>query len=395
MSVSGRPAFFEGGGLAPATAGDQVVTTLFRALAVLRVLVMAYAVTKNLDRMDRFDHPWAGWVVIGIIVVWTAVMTWVYDDPRRRVFTVYLADLLVAVGLVLSTPYIQSQRQLDAHAAHMPTFWVMAAVLAWAVGRGWVEGLVAAAVVSAADVAVKVSVNATTFGNIFLLLLGAGMIGYTASMLRTAVELRAAADRAAAAAAERARIARVIHDGVLQVLALVQRRGLEAGGEMADLARLAGEQEVALRSFVQSSPAAPGESDLGSSDLDLGELLSRLASASVTVSLPGGPVLLPVGAADEIFAVVSSCLSNVRHHVGRDAPAWVLLEDLGDRWSVSVRDEGPGIPAGRLAEAASEGRLGVAQSIIGRMRDLGGTATLHTAEGQGTEWEIVLPKGAS
>ncbi|WP_408907847.1 ATP-binding protein [Streptomyces albidoflavus] len=59
---------------------------------------------------------------------------------------------------------------------------------------------------------------------------------------------------------------------------------------------------------------------------------------------------------------------------------------------VSVRDEGPGIPEGRLAEAAEEGRLGVAQSIQGRLRDLGGTAELVSVPGQGTEVELTVPK---
>ena len=89
---------------------------------------------------------------------------------------------------------------------------------------------------------------------------------------------------------------------------------------------------------------------------------------------------------------MESCLSNVRHHVGPDAEAWVLLEELGDRWVVSVRDDGPGIPDGRLEASAAEGRLGVQQSIVGRMRDLGGTATVRTGAGQGTEWELAVPR---
>jgi signal transduction histidine kinase len=59
---------------------------------------------------------------------------------------------------------------------------------------------------------------------------------------------------------------------------------------------------------------------------------------------------------------------------------------------ISVRDDGPGIPDGRLSEAEGEGRLGVSESIRGRMRDLGGTALLTTAPGQGTEWELTVPK---
>jgi signal transduction histidine kinase len=77
--------------------------------------------------------------------------------------------------------------------------------------------------------------------------------------------------------------------------------------------------------------------------------------------------------------------------VGEGAAAWVLLDDLGDRVELSVRDDGPGIPDGRLAEAEADGRLGVRESIRGRVRDLGGTATLVTGP-TGTEWEIVVPR---
>lgn len=69
----------------------------------------------------------------------------------------------------------------------------------------------------------------------------------------------------------------------------------------------------------------------------------------------------------------------------------VLLEELPDEVVISVRDDGPGIPEGRLDEAAAEGRLGVAKSIRGRVEGLGGTITLDTEPGEGTEWEIRVP----
>ena len=96
----------------------------------------------------------------------------------------------------------------------------------------------------------------TTWGNIFLLLLAAGVVGYSTSLIGEATEARAEAERIAAAMAERARLARAVHDGVLQVLTLVQRRGTELGGEAAELGRLAGEQESALRALVQGNAAA-------------------------------------------------------------------------------------------------------------------------------------------
>ena len=190
---------------------------------------------------------------------------------------------------------------------------------------------------------------------------------------------------------ERARLARVVHDGVLQVLALVQRRGTEIGGEVADLGRLAGEQEVALRALVQGNAARAARDDAATTDLM--EVLAPFGSRVVTVSGPGGPVELPGGVVAELASVVRACLENVANHVGPDAPAWVLVEDLDGSVVVTVRDEGPGIPAGRLEAAQQEGRLGVSESVRGRVADLGGTAVLVTGPGQGTEWELTVPRG--
>jgi signal transduction histidine kinase len=102
-------------------------------------------------------------------------------------------------------------------------------------------------------------------------------------------------------------------------------------------------------------------------------------------------VELSAGTVAELDAVVRAALANVETHVGPDAPAWVLVEDLGRSVEVSVRDDGPGIPEGRLDEAAEQGRLGVARSMRGRVSDLGGSLELDTGPGRGTEWIIRVP----
>ena len=369
---------------------EQVRTTLFRALAVLRGVLVLYVVVLNVARVDDFARPGLAVAVIVVIVGWSAFVTWAYDAPERRRLWLYAADLTLTVLLVLSTPLVQSQEMLDRHAATMPSFWVMASVLAWSAGRHWAEALAAAVVVSLADVSTRVQVTGGTIGNIFLLLLAAGIVGYAARILEEAAEARAAAERAAAAYEERTRLSRAVHDGVLQVLALVQRHGQDGGGELASLGRLAGEQETALRTLIQTQARVAGSASTGERDLTTS--LDALASPTVTVSTPGSPVPFPVHVVEELVAVVGACLDNVHRHVGTDAPAWVFLEDLGDAVLVSVRDEGPGIPAGRLDQAAAEGRLGVRESICGRMRDLGGRAELVTAPGAGTEWELILAR---
>ncbi|WP_375155169.1 M48 family metalloprotease [Micromonospora sp. 4G55] len=78
-----------------------------------------------------------------------------------------------------------------------------------------------------------------------------------------------------------------------------------------------------------------------------------------------------------------------RHADGR---AWVLVEDEGKTVTVSVRDAGPGIGEGRLVEAARQGRLGMSQSIRGRIADLGGEVRIVSAPGEGTEVELVVPR---
>lgn len=59
---------------------------------------------------------------------------------------------------------------------------------------------------------------------------------------------------------------------------------------------------------------------------------------------------------------------------------------------MTVRDDGPGMVAGRLEEAVGEGRLGVARSVRGRLADLGGTVGVDSAPGAGTEVELRVPR---
>ena len=364
-----------------------VETTMFRALAVLRAVVLVFAIVVNLAKWDDLARPALAAVALAVMVGWTGFAAWAYDEPRRRRAPLLVADLLVAVGLVLATVVVQSDGQLDADMSTLPSFWVMAVVLAWGIHWHLLGGLIASTVISLADIVIRTEVTQTNVGNIFLLMIGGPVIGYTTGLLKQMAAARDRAERSAAAAAERARLGRVVHDGVLQVLSLVQRRGLELGGEAADLGRLAGEQEVALRSLVQQ-----GESSSFGMSGDLSRSLSLLQSRTVTVSVPGSRVIFPAAVVEEVTAVVRACLANVAQHVGPDAHAWVLLEDLGSSVVVTVRDEGPGIPAGRLDEARAEGRLGVSESVCGRVADLGGTANLVTAPGQGTEWELTFPR---
>ena len=129
--------------------------------------------------------------------------------------------------------------------------------------------------------------------------------------------------------------------------------------------------------------------------IDLRELVRRDESTHVSVSAPATPVLLDVHTARETAAAVHTALDNIVRHCPKDTGAWILIEDEDEAVIVTVRDDGPGIPEGRLARARREGRLGIAQSVVGRIQDLGGTVEIITAPEEGTEIEMRVPRPTS
>ena len=112
----------------------------------------------------------------------------------------------------------------------------------------------------------------------------------------------------------------------------------------------------------------------------------------MSLSLPGTPVPLERRVADELDAAVGNALDNVRSHAGPGARAFVLLEDLGDSVTVSIRDDGVGIAA------AGWRKPPVKDAWASRSRSWDGwhrwAATRNCAprSGEGTEWELRVPR---
>ena len=206
----------------------------------------------------------------------------------------------------------------------------------------------------------------STVDGLVLLLVVGGVGGY---VVRLSLRAEAATDIAArkeAAIAERERIARGIHDSVLQVLALVSSRGKALGGEAAELGALAAEQEAALRSLVSGDSTEP---DAETGLMDVRGLIEPLADAAITVSCPATAVMLPPVAARALSGAALAAIDNVRKHAGSGAHGWVLVEDDGAAIRVSVRDDGAGFGPGRLAAAAA------AAGSASRTRSSAGCAT--------------------
>ncbi|MFI5909075.1 MacS family sensor histidine kinase [Dactylosporangium sp. NPDC051541] len=362
---------------------------LWRALLVFRITALGYAAVLMVNNFRDYAWPLGGWLIIAVMTVWTVVSSLAYARPERRGWPLLGADLAVAAACLLASRWIVHPAGLGVGAPTLPMAWVAGPVVAWAISGGRRRGAIAAILLSVADVVVRDGFSqATANGPVLMILAGIG-VGHIARLAIDAETRLQQAMEVEAATRERERLARGIHDSVLQVLALVQRRGAELGGEAAELGRLAGEQESVLRALVATNTPPVAAAD---AFVDVRPLLSAYASATVTFAAPATPVRLPSSVAGEVAAAVGAALDNVERHAGADARAWILLEDLDDQVTVSVRDNGGGIPAGRLAEAERDGRLGVAQSIQGRIRDLGGTVSVTSTAGTGTEVELTVPR---
>ncbi|MFH8578168.1 MacS family sensor histidine kinase [Streptomyces zaomyceticus] len=388
----------------------SVEQPLWRALTGYRVLTMVYAVLLFAFGMDRYERPGIGVAYLAVMCVWNLATLPKVANAASCTKRFLGVDITVALVGILLTPLADAHAQ-SIEGPTLPSIWTAGSVLAYAIKGGWRWAGVASSLVAVANVVERGHPSRDTLHNVLLVCVASIAIGYVVEVARASERTLARALEIEAATRERERLARDIHDSVLQVLAMVQRRGTALGGEAAELGRMAGEQEVALRTLVAGGLTRPSlvsedesegavvrvvEVDEDPDDdtpVDLRLLLAPRAGAKVTLSEPGAPVLLLPPSARELAAAVGAALDNVRVHAGEDAQAWILVEDWPDEVIVTVRDDGPGIPEGRLAQAEGEGRMGVALSIRGRLRDLGGTAELISVPGQGTEVELKVPRG--
>ncbi|HEU4513692.1 MAG TPA: PspC domain-containing protein [Nocardioidaceae bacterium] len=178
---------------------------------------------------------------------------------------------------------------------------------------------------------------------------------------------------------ERADVAAHLHDSVLQTLALIQKHADDG----RTVARLARAQERDLRSWLYADTAAAETSLAG----------ALKAAAADVEDVHGIPVeVVTVGdaeladAARPIVLAAREAMVNAAKHSGADKVD-VYAESAGDRVEVFVRDRGRGFDT----DAVSEDRLGVRRSIVDRMERHGGSATVRSAPGDGTEVRLSMP----
>jgi len=210
--------------------------------------------------------------------------------------------------------------------------------------------------------------------------------------------------RRRAGAAERARVARELHDGAVQSLIAVEmqvdvvRRQAEADrpivGELGRIQGLLREEVLKLRELMQQMKAIDVDAQRLLGVLrDTVERFQRETGISARFVTDLDDPDMPQRVCRELLRIVQEGLVNVRKHSGA-RHALVHLGSSEGKWNLTIEDDGKGFPfAGRLNHDLME-EVGKGPMIIKeRVGLIGGELTVESSPGKGTRLEITVPRG--
>lgn len=184
----------------------------------------------------------------------------------------------------------------------------------------------------------------------------------------------------AALQAERADVAAHLHDSVLQALTMIRARSEDS----AFVERVARAQERDLRAWLYGT-GSPQSHEQSTQEA------IRAAIADIEDTFDADVSLVVVGEEQhagnekELVAMLREATSNAIRHGKPPYSVYVELER--NRVVAFVRDHGDGFSV----DSIPSDRHGVRESIIGRAKNLGGSAEVKTKNG--TEIQITIPSG--
>ncbi|KAK1181260.1 PspC domain-containing protein [Streptomyces sp. NBS 14/10] len=191
-------------------------------------------------------------------------------------------------------------------------------------------------------------------------------------------------------AQERAEVAAHVHDSVLHTLTLIQRNAEDP----REVARLARAQERELRAWLYR-PEGRGKDEAEEPDTLAEAVKAAAAEVEDHHGVPIEVVVVGDCPLDEKLAAqlqaAREAMVNAAKYGGDGGAVQVFAEVEGATVFISVRDRGPGFDL----DAVPEDRMGVRESIIGRMRRNGGTARLRSAPDGGTVVELEMERAAT
>lgn len=381
-----------GVGAVPATAADEAtVLGLFRGVTVFRALALVWALVGVASSTEFLRHRWWGLALVALMVGWTALVSmWPVRGPFLpvRSTAVIVAELVIGVVVLIGDGLVYD----PGRAISLAWSWPAAGIMVAGIAFGWRAGLASALIVVGANLFTEFRLDTNlsepiqAFSRVGLWVATGLLAGYVASRLRRA-EAEVSMVRA------REEVTRTLHDGVLQTLAVIQRRS-----DDAELAALAREQEGDLRRFLAGAPDRPV-----AIEAELRRLAARQErldpDTRVAVVVAPDTPEPGVEALDALLGAVGEALANAgKHAEAEQVTVYAEPADPDDLPStgtvpatgagpptvfVSVRDDGTGFDPATAAEG-----IGLPRSIRARVEEVGGRAEITSRPGRGTDVKL-------
>ena len=360
---------------------SPLTRSLVAGITAFRGACLVWLAAVLLATRDDIARPGAAWLLAGAAAVLTVVW-WLRlrrDGAAALLTPVALAlDVGVAAALALGDGVVYD----GPHPLSLGSAWPLASVLSAGVALGTRGGCAAGVVVGVARAVGDLLEDGAGWSpdetlarasTLFLYALAGTMAGFAVRRLIEAEE-QIALTRA------REEVARTLHDGVLQTLAVVQRRS-----DDSELARLARQQERELREYLFGAGVAHGGGDLGAALRHVcGRAESRDGTTIRVVIAPDVPDL-PPATVEAIAGAVGEACTNASKH-GRARIITVYAEPADGAVLCSVKDDGTGFDL----VGAVEG-VGLVRSVRGRIAEVGGSVEVDPNPGRGTEVRLLVP----
>jgi signal transduction histidine kinase len=369
-------------------AGDLVLLRTIESLRWAGLVPMLLAVWLRRETLDR------GYVAFVVVAAAVLYSLWIAAalsrrDPRLLSPSVAIIGVAVGAALMAADGWVFGwQATFDPPA--LGAIWVLAAVLHAGVAMGSIAGALAGLAVALARLGGATAphiVHEPSLSDILQqdpprllptlsLVALYSIVGLGAGYL---ARLQRRAEEQISAAKARDEVARTLHDGVLQTLAMFQRRAGDP--ELVELAR---QTDADLRAYLTTDPERRGTLD------------AELRTVCTTFARHHGltPQLLvddlpkvPATAVAALAGATTEALANVAKHA-KASRVTVYAGQPEDRPGivVTVHDDGTGFDTRTLPSDR-----GFAQSIEARLHEVGGTATVRSMNGHGTEVTLWVP----
>ena len=372
--------------------------TLPAGISVFRWLAWAWMATVLFFDRGSLVRPWLAYLLVALALAVTAVDSLLLARSPEVLLRPGPIAVEVACGcaLFLGGGLAFAHGSAFASSQSLAVAWPLAGVLSAGAAGGAVVGAATGVLMGVARMGGAL-LNGVGTGQLYagghlvgtltpivLFAMAGGALGYLVTLLRRA-ETEVADARA------REEVARTLHDGVLQTLAVVERRTQDPA-----LAGMAREQQRELRAYLAGP--APGGGRAGHRQGPEVDLLARLGESAATFERRfGGRVdvvamddlpRLPPEVGNALAGAVGEALTNAGKHGGASRVTVFVEPDEGPaprgfpptRVFCSVKDDGRGFDPGAQPEG-----IGLSRSIRGRITEVGGRVEVTGQLGAGAE----------